>query len=79
MNLRRVLVLAAVLATGTAGDGWAASAAGASGLVVFLKMAMAVLCLLLLLSLPWLLLLFIEHKSGDPLWLYHKVFRDWDA
>jgi hypothetical protein len=36
----------------------------------------ATICFLALLSVPWLFLLFMERRSGDPLWLYHKVFTD---
>jgi hypothetical protein len=75
MNLRRILLLAVPLATGMAGESWAASASG-GGLLALLKMALAVLCLLFLISLPWLFLRFMERRSGDPLWLYHKVFKD---
>lgn len=75
MNLRRILLVAAPLATGMAGESWAASA-GSGGPVALLKMALAVLCFLALLSLPWIFLRFMELRSGDPLWLYHKVFRD---
>ena len=65
MNLGRIMVLTPVLA-----------ATGGGGLPAFLEMSAATLCLLLLLSVPWLALRYIEYKSGDPLWLYHKVFRD---
>ena len=74
MNLRRILLLAVPLATGMAGESWAASASG-GGLLSLLKMALAFLCLLFVISLPWLFLRFMEHKSSDPLWLYHKVFK----
>ena len=75
MNLRRTLLLAVPLAIGMAGESWAASASG-GGLLALLKTALAVLCLLFVISLPWLFLRFLELRSGDPLWLYHKVFKD---
>ncbi len=74
--MRRILLLAVPLATGMAGEGWAARASGGGGLLALLKMALAVLCLLFVISLPWLFLRFMERRSGDPLWLYHKVFKD---
>jgi hypothetical protein len=40
-----------------------------------MKMVMAICAFLGLLSLPLVFLRFMEHRSGDPLWLYHKVFR----
>ena len=44
-------------------------------LLAFIKLAMATLGFLALLSLPLLFLRFMERRSGDPNWLYHKVFR----
>ncbi len=76
MNLSRILALAAVLAIGTAGESWAANTPGTGGLMALLRTSGAVLCLLFVVSLPWLFLRFMESRSGDPLWLYHKVFRE---
>lgn len=45
-------------------------------LLAFIKLAMATVGFLALLSLPLLFLRFMERRSGDPNWLYHKVFRD---
>jgi hypothetical protein len=47
-----------------------------AGLLAVIKLSMATAGFLALLSLPLLLLRFVERRSGDPLWLYHKVFRD---
>ena len=45
-------------------------------MVAFIKMSMAIGAFLVLLSLPSLFLRYMERRSGDRLWLYHKVFRD---
>jgi hypothetical protein len=45
-------------------------------MVALIKMSTAIFGFLVLLSLPLLFLRFMERRSGDPLWLYHKVFRD---
>jgi hypothetical protein len=45
------------------------------GLLAVIKLSMATAGFLALLSLPLLFLRFMERRSGDPLWLYHKVFR----
>jgi hypothetical protein len=47
-----------------------------AGLLAVIKLSTATAGFLALLSLPLLLLRFVERRSGDPLWLYHKVFRD---
>ena len=45
-------------------------------MVALIKMSAAIFAFLVLLSLPLLFLRFMERRSGDPLWLYHKVFRN---
>jgi hypothetical protein len=44
--------------------------------VALIKMAMAIAGFLVLLSLPLLFLRYMERRSGDSFWLYHKVFRN---
>lgn len=45
-------------------------------MMALIKISTAIFGFLVLLSLPLLFLRFMERRSGDPLWLYHKVFRN---
>jgi hypothetical protein len=47
-------------------------------MMALIKMSTAIFAFLVLLSLPLLFLRFMERRSGDPFWLYHKVFRNID-
>ena len=48
---------------------------GAAAVLAFLKMSMAIVGFIVALCLPLLFLRFMEKRSGDPNWLYHKLFR----